>query len=119
MITKTTAAPKNVPDTAIIEIERISDRKGTDNIPDYQKVYNSFLTGIKTMMQVTVITSIPTQYICRYVAMFRKKELIQIHHLGRCPITGEDNVQLLTADVRLFKSNPMPKQFDLFDNEQS
>lgn len=84
---------------------------------DYQKVYDEFSSGILTMIQVTVNTRIPTQYICRYVGMFKKMGLIQIHHIGRCPVTGMDGVQFLTCNASLFRS--LPKQFDLFENEQS
>ena len=87
--------------------------KDTYYLSDYQKVFNEFSKGTLTMMQITVNTSIPTQYICRYVGMFREKELIQIHHLGKCPITGENGVQFLTTNPALFRT--IPKQLDIFE----
>ena len=95
-----------------------SKGKGTKHLADYKIVFNEFASDILTMMQVTIRTKIPTQYICQYVKMMREKELIQIHHYGRCPITGyrgKKGVQFLTTNPSLFR--PTPKQLNIFSNE--
>ena len=91
--------------------------KDRQNLSDYRIILNEFSSRPQTMMEVTVKTCIPTQYICRYVGMLRDKGLIQIYRFAKCPVTGEQGVQHLTADPSLFK--PMPKQLKLlFGNEQ-
>ena len=96
-----------------------SDGKGNKHLADYKIVFNEFAKDVLTMMQATVITGIPTQYICQYVRMMRERDLIQVHHYGRCPITGyrgKRGVQFLTCDPSKFRS--MPTQLNVFSNEQ-
>jgi hypothetical protein len=97
--------------------QRLSELQGKDtkHLSDFQRVFGAFFSTPRTMMEVTISTGIPTQYICWYVGSLRKKDEIQIAGYGRCPITGENDVQFLTTNPALFRK--IPKQLNLFDNE--
>jgi hypothetical protein len=93
-----------------------SEYKDTKRLSDLQTVFNCFFPEPRTMMQVSILTYIPTQYVCWYVRHLRMNGNIQIVRYGRCPQTGYDGVQFLTTNPDLFRK--MPKQLNLFENEQ-
>lgn len=50
--------------------------------------------------------------ICRYVGQMLKDGIMQVHHVGVCPISHYPNVQFLTSNPALF---PKERQLSLFD----
>jgi predicted transcriptional regulator len=83
---------------------------------DAQIIEEVFSPEPRTMMQATVITGIPTQYVCRYVGRLRKEGAIQVYRRGKCPITGWNGVQFLTTNPALFRA--IPKQLNIPFDEQ-
>lgn len=42
----------------------------------------------KTMMQVSLETGIERANVCRYMAYLKKHHMVELSHVGKCPITG-------------------------------
>ncbi|WP_305952758.1 hypothetical protein [Emticicia oligotrophica] len=65
--------------------------------------YEFFLTHITSVYDFEKQTGISRADGCRYKAKFEKLGLLQIVHLGVCPISGEKNVQMITTNNQWFK----------------
>ena len=112
MITKTTAAPANVPDTAIIENERFSADKDTRFVTQFRTVYHLFQQQPQTMLQVSIKSGILRANICRYIADMEQKGIIQIIKTGRCPFS-KHSAGFYSTDKALFnKKIAQPSLFD-------
>ncbi|MDR1584037.1 MAG: hypothetical protein LBS55_12435 [Prevotellaceae bacterium] len=83
---------------------------------DLQIIEAVFSPEPMTMMQATVLTGIPTQYVCRYVGRLRGEGAIQVYRKDKCPVTGWDGVQFLTTNPALFRA--IPKQLSIQFDEQ-
>ena len=88
---------------------------GKDNhsVSQYKTVYEYFKRNPATMFQCEVATGIPRPYVCWYIRNMRKREIIQIYRLGRCPVSKWKGVQFLTSDEALFKTKV--KEPSIFD----
>jgi hypothetical protein len=102
---------KKAPETAANLFE--TQHKDMKHLADCKKVFEYFSSKPATMFQCEIDTGIPRPYICWYVRKLRKGNDIQIQRLGRCPVSKWKNVQFLTTDRKLFKSEI--KQHSLFD----
>lgn len=85
--------------------------KDRQYISDEQRVFKAFYEKPKTMLQVAREVKVERAYICRYVAHLRDRGDIQVHHVGRCPISHWDGVQFLTTNKNLFKMRNIQLSF--------
>jgi hypothetical protein len=88
--------------------------KGTKHLSDYQICVNEFAMRPRTMFELEIETGIPRPYICWYVRAMRKRGIIQVAKLGRCPISREGGVMFLTTNPKLFRPDvKCPTLFDV------
>lgn len=66
-----------------------------------KRVYVAFFKQPKTMLIVSVETGIPRANICRYVAMWKKRNCISIVQHGICPIS-KHRAGFYTTNPELF-----------------
>lgn len=67
-----------------------------------KKVFKAFQQHPKTMLMVSIETGILRANLCRYVAVWRKENRIQVVRKGVCPISKEGGVQFLTTNPEYF-----------------
>lgn len=65
-----------------------------------------------TRYEIAKALGVERANICRYVGHMLKDGIVQVHHVGVCPISHYPNVQFLTSNPALF---PKERQLSLFD----
>jgi|SRR5690554_3840775 len=79
------------------------------------KVFKAFSERPKTMLMVSIETSILRANICRYVAEWREQNRIDVVKTGLCEVS-KHRAGYLTTDPSLF---PTSNQLSLFDNPKN
>ena len=86
--------------------------KDKNFIAQTEIVYKAFYKKPSTMLEVSVMTGIMRANICRYVDNWKKRNIIQVIRLGKCPVSKVDHVQILTTNPDLFSNIKMLTLFD-------
>ena len=55
-----------------------------------------------TRMQVSELTGIRIQNVCRYIAYLRKRNQVKVIYKGICPITKEFGVEFLSTNPKFW-----------------
>jgi len=55
-----------------------------------------------TRMQVSELTGIRIQNVCRYIAHLRKRNQVKVVYKGICPVTREANVEFLSTNPKFW-----------------
>lgn len=87
-----------------------SDTKSIKFKSQFKIVFDEFLRSPSTMKEVSVRTGIDRANICRYCAIMRKAEIVQVHKKDYCDITHYI-ANRYTTDPQLFKSAIQLKLF--------
>lgn len=82
-----------------------------------QRFLSFFKENITSVATASKETGIPHKYLCEVKAYYEKKKLIKIVMYGKCPTTGANKVQYLSADPKVWKDSsllPKSNQLELF-----